>query len=113
MRISELSSDVGSAERRRTARRRLLRRHIVGSRNYLGEPAWDMLIDIFIQHCAERKIATGDLCVSSALPLSTALRLVQRMCDDGLIRQIADTTAVSSQFLVFTPNLAWRLLASF
>src|SRR3546814_5418174 len=96
MRISDWSSDVCSSDlftdrdlalsnARRTARRRLLRRHIVGSRKYLGEPAWDMLIDLFIQHCEERKIATGDLCVSSALPLSTALRLVQRMCDDGQI----------------------------
>src|SRR3546814_15498910 len=81
MRISDWSSDVCSSDlftdrdlalsnARRTARRRLLRRHIVGSRKYLGEPAWDMLIDLFIQHCEERKIATGDLCVSSALPLS-------------------------------------------
>ncbi len=105
--------DLALSNARRTARRRLLRRHIVGSRKYLGEPAWDMLIDLFIQHCEEKKIATGDLCVSSALPLSTALRLVQRMCDDGLIRKIADTTDGRRQFVELNPDLACRLLAYF
>src|SRR3546814_12286166 len=84
--------DLALSTARRTARRRLLRRHIVGSRKYLGEPAWHMLIDLFIQHCAERKIATADLCVSSPLPLSTDLRIVTRICDDAHIRQITDTT---------------------
>src|SRR3546814_19125777 len=53
--------DLALSNARRTERRRLLRRHIVGSRKYLGESAWDMLIDLFIQHCEERKIANGDL----------------------------------------------------
>lgn len=105
--------DLALSNARRTARRRLLRRHIVGSRKYLGEPAWDMLIDLFIQHCQEKKISTGDLCVSSSLPLSTALRLVQRMCDDGLIHKTADTTDGRRQFVELNPDLAWRLLAYF
>ena len=105
--------DLALSNARRTARRRLLRRHIVGSKRYLGEPAWDMLIDLFIQHCEEKKISTGDLCVSSPLPLSTALRLVQRMCDDGLIHKTADDTDGRRQFVELNPDLAWRLLAYF
>lgn len=105
--------DLALSNARRTARRRLLRRHIVGSKRYLGEPAWDMLIDLFIQHCEEKKISTGDLCVSSSLPLSTALRLVQRMCDDGLIHKTADNTDGRRQFVELNPDLAWRLLAYF
>src|SRR3546814_15845979 len=96
--------DLALSNARRTAWRRLLRRHIVGSRKYLGEPAWDMLIDLFIQHCEERKIATGVLCVSSALPLSTALRLVQRLCADGLLSKIADTTDRPLQFVMLHPH---------
>ena len=105
--------DLALTNARRTARRRLLRRHIVGSKKYLGEPAWDMLIDLFIQHCEEKKTCTGDLCVSSNLPLSTALRLVQRMCDDGLIQKVADTSDGRRQIVELDPNLAWRLLAYF
>lgn len=105
--------DLALTNARRTARRRLLRRHIVGSMKYLGEPAWDMLIDLFIQHCEEKKTSTGDLCVSSELPLSTALRLVQRMCDDGLIQKVADTSDGRRQIVELDPDLAWRLLAYF
>jgi DNA repair protein RadC len=105
--------DLALTNAKRTARRRLLRRQIVGSKKYLGEPAWDMLIDLFIQHCEEKKTSTGDLCVSSELPLSTALRLVQRMCDDGLIHKVADTSDGRRQIVELDPDLAWRLLAYF
>ena len=98
---------------RRASRRRQYRRELIGSPKLFGEPAWDMLIDLFIQHCEEKKTCTGDLCVSSNLPLSTALRLVQRMCDDGLIQKVADTSDGRRQIVELDPNLAWRLLAYF
>src|SRR3546814_6407901 len=82
MRIKNWISNVCSSD--------LLRRQIIGTPKFFGEPAWDMLIDLFIENGEGRRLSTSDLCLSSGLPLSSALRLVQRLCDETILFKVAD-----------------------
>ncbi|MGQ2936869.1 MAG: hypothetical protein ACT6RK_22505, partial [Sphingopyxis sp.] len=73
----------------KAARRRLLRRQLVGAHELFGEPAWDMLIDLFIHEAQAKPVSTSSLCIASGLPMSSALRLLQRLCDTGLVTREA------------------------
>lgn len=71
-------------------RRRILRRQLIGAKELFGEPAWEMLIDLFIHEGEGRPLSTSDLCVTSTIPMSSALRLVQKLCDAGLVDRTPD-----------------------
>jgi DNA repair protein RadC len=98
---------------RKTFRRRLLRRQLVGADELFGEPAWDILIDLFIHEGEERPVSTSSACIASGLPTSTALRLLQRLCDAGLLAREADRDDGRRTHIRLTPDLAHRLTAYF
>jgi hypothetical protein len=45
----------------------------------LGEPAWDMLLDLFMQFAGRAKVSTSSLCIASQVPTSTALRHIANL----------------------------------
>lgn len=62
-----------------------------GSRNELfdeelfGEPAWDMLLDLFVQTVEGRKTSVTSLCIASRVPSTTALRYINELEKRGMI----------------------------
>jgi DNA-binding MarR family transcriptional regulator len=57
----------------------------------LGEPAWDMLLDLFMQFAGQAKVSTSSLCIASQVPTSTALRHIANLEADELVtRQESD-----------------------
>ncbi len=58
-------------------------------RQLFGEPAWDILLDLYINHAQGRKISVSSLCVASMVPATTALRYIAMLEDQGLLRKIA------------------------
>lgn len=107
------NSAIALANAKRTVRRRLLRRQVIGTPKLFGEPAWDMLIDLFIENGEGRRLSTSDLCLSSGLPLSSALRLVQQLCDEKVLFKVADKDDGRRQFVNLSPDIAWKLEAYF
>lgn len=101
------------ANAQRAWRRRLLRRQLVGVDSLFGEPAWEMLIDLFIHEAAAKSVSTSSLCIASGLPRTTALRLLQRLCDEGLVVREPDRHDGRRNFIRLAPDLAHRLLAYF
>ena len=101
------------ANAQRTSRRRLLRRQLVGARELFGEPAWDMLIDLFIHEAEGKPVSTSSLCIGSGLPMSSALRLLQRLCDMGLVTREPDQADGRRNFIRLAPDLGHRLVAYF
>lgn len=108
---SEYAAALANAMR--TARRRILRRQLVGAPELFGEPAWDMLIDLFIQQCQGIAVSTSALGIGSGRPSSSGLRLVQKLCDANLIEKFADPDDARRQFVRLNPDLAWKLQAYF
>ena len=101
------------ANAQRTSRRRLLRRQLVGADELFGEPAWDMLLDLFIHEAEAKTVSTSSLCIASGLPMSSALRLLQRLCDAELVTREADRHDGRRNFIRLTPDLGHRLMAYF
>jgi DNA-binding MarR family transcriptional regulator len=52
-----------------------------------GEPAWDMLLDLFVHYARNRALRTTSVCVASDVPLSTALRWIAQLERQGLIER--------------------------
>lgn len=101
------------ANANRTHRRRLLRQQLVGAAELFGEPAWDMLLDLFIHEADARPVSTSSACIASGLPMTSALRLLQNLCDAGLVTREPDREDGRRNFIRLAPDLGHRLLAYF
>ncbi len=55
-----------------------------------GDPAWMMLLDLFMTSMAGKRLSVTSLCIGSRAPSSTALRYLMLLCKDGLAERIAD-----------------------
>ncbi|MGV1681786.1 JAB domain-containing protein [Sphingopyxis sp. NJF-3] len=101
------------ANAHRACRRRLLRRQLVGAAELFGEPAWDMLVDLFIHEAEARPVSTSSVCIASGLPMTSALRLLQQLCDAGLVTREPDHDDGRRNFIRLAPDLGHRLTAYF
>jgi len=71
-------------ERRR--RDAVMARHAL----HFREPAWDMLLDLFISHGAGRPVSVSSACLSALIPQTTALRYVGQLEAGGLVYRKPD-----------------------
>lgn len=101
------------ANARRSVRRLLLRRQLLGADWLFGEPAWDMLVELFIAHCEGATVPTGALGIGSGLSSSSAQRLVQRLVDARLVVRAPDPEDGRRHFISLSPEIAHRLTAYF
>ncbi len=58
-------------------RKRRLRERMFGNPDLFADPAWDILIDLFIASEEGRKISVSSACIASAVPTTTALRWIK------------------------------------
>jgi len=56
----------------------------------LGEPAWDILLDLYLAEAEGRTSYSTSCCVAAAAPQSTALRYIKRLAAFRLIEETAD-----------------------
>ena len=50
-----------------------------------GDPAWDILLDLFVCQAEGRRFAVSDACVAASVPPTTALRWVSQLLDHDLV----------------------------
>ncbi len=50
-----------------------------------GEPAWDILLDLYIAYASDHPVSVTSACIGAAVPATTALRHLGQLCDEGLI----------------------------
>lgn len=105
--------DVALANARAMLRRRLLRQQLLGAAELFGDPAWEMLVDLFIHECERKPISITSLSVTPSLPLSSAIRLCQKLCDAGLIRRVPDPYDGRRTFIRLNPEVSHRIRAYF
>jgi len=66
------------------------RTKIFGSEELFGEPAWDILLDLFIAAKERRRVSVTSACIGSAVPSTTALRWISILERQGLLTREAD-----------------------
>lgn len=88
--------------------RRLRDRAFTGY-DLFGEPAWDLLLDLFIAGEERRKIGISSACIAAVVPPTTALRWIITLREQGLISRGADPDDGRRSLLTLTPR-AHRLM---
>lgn len=63
---------------------------IFGNPDLFGEPAWDILLDLFIAHGQGKPVSVSSACIGSAAPATTGLRWLGVLADEGLILREPD-----------------------
>ncbi len=64
-----------------------------------GEPAWDILLDLFLAHRRDQKLQVKTVCIGSQVPSSTALRHIALLEKKGLVEQEYDVRDNRRKFL--------------
>lgn len=62
--------------------RRIREKHI--PIELLGEPGWDMLLDLYMSYCEGKRLHSTSLCIASMVPPTTALRWITNLVNAGL-----------------------------
>jgi DNA-binding MarR family transcriptional regulator len=88
-------------------------RHILRSRRrrdemfgheLFGEPAWDLLLELYAAEITQQKISVSSACLASAVPQSTALRWIAKLEKDGWVKRKSDPLDGRRYWLFLTPQ---------
>lgn len=95
--------DLGDVARRvYQARRR--RGRVFGDETLFGEPAWDILLDLFAAAVHNKRVAVTSACIGAAVPSTTALRWIKVLEDKGLILREDDAADARRTFVRLSPQ---------
>lgn len=50
-----------------------------------GEPAWDILLDLYVAFVEDKRVSVSSACIGSAAPSTTGLRWLRVLAEEGLI----------------------------
>lgn len=76
------AKQIYDARRRRDA--------AAGLGGLFGEPAWDILLDVYIAQKSRREIQVSSVCIEAGVPSTTILRWLARLEQEGLIYRASD-----------------------
>lgn len=82
--------------------RRVRARHF--DENIFGEPAWDMLLDLYVHNNSANRTSVKSLCLASHVPETTALRWIGLLVDAALVIRESDESDRRRVFLSLTPS---------
>jgi DNA-binding MarR family transcriptional regulator len=75
---------------RRLYRERRARDLFLGTALF-GEPAWDMLLELYVARAEGRRLTTTGACMASGVPSTTALRWLIKLEEASLVRRSYDS----------------------
>lgn len=92
----------GTERRVRNILRLRRRREAFFGSDLFGEPAWDMLLELYATELAGRRKSVSGLCSVSGVPSTTALRWIRMLENAGWIARMADPVDGRRSFLSLT-----------
>ena len=78
-----------------------------------GEPAWDLLFDLFIAAKERKRVPVTSACIGAAVPTTTALRWLALLEDRSLVVREADPTDARRIFVRLTAEAYAKMVAYF
>lgn len=85
--VRDMLDDTALAAIARSIFRARQRRQRQFSPRILGEPGWDMLLELFIHKALDAPLSTKSLCLAAGVPRSTALRMMRQLEEEGLLHR--------------------------
>jgi hypothetical protein len=83
--------------------RRLRIKNFPSPPGLFADPAWDLLLDLFVQRSRGRAVSVTSACIASDVPPTTALRWIAQLDEIGMITRVEDTGDRRRAFLQLTP----------
>lgn len=87
-------------------------RYVLFGQHLFADPAWDILLVLTIAGCRQRRMTVSKLCDEVDAPMTTALRWIANMTDEGLLVRLEDRTDKRRKFLELSPD-AMRKMAQY
>ncbi len=89
---------------RRAYAERNSRADFMGSKDIFGEPAWDMLLDLFICQSNDEDVAVKAACLHADTPPSTTIRWLKVLEQNGLLETHVDPADPKQHLIHLTPT---------
>lgn len=94
-------------------RSRRMRPRIFNDDTLFGEPAWDILLDLFIAEADKKPLSVTSACIGASVPTSTALRWLVILEERGFLRRENDKADARRVFLHLTTDGHARMMTYF
>ena len=78
-----------------------------------GEPAWDILLDLYAAATRRLDVSVSNACLAADVPASTALRWLHHLEDEGLVERLADQSDARRHYVRLTEAGYERMSAYF
>lgn len=78
-----------------------------------GEPAWDMMLDLFINRLKGKRISVTSLCIASCVPSTTALRWLSILEHSNVVAKEPSKLDKRTTYLELTDEYFERLCRHF
>lgn len=88
--VSIHRSEAASEEMVQSAIRNRSQRSKFFPSELFADPAWDMLLDLYLSEIAQRRVSVTSLCLASNVPSTTALRWIANLECEGLAERTSD-----------------------
>lgn len=98
---------------RRQYRDRRARGILFGDETLFGEPAWDMMLDLFIAAKERKRVPVTSACIGAAVPTTTALRWLALLEDRGLVVREADASDARRIFVRLSADAYAKMVSYF
>lgn len=99
--LEQLASAIMAARRDRG---QLFGQHL------FADPAWDILLVLTIAECRQRRMTITQLCDRIDVPMTTALRWIANMTDEGLLVRRDDMTDKRRKFIALAPETRQKMI---
>lgn len=86
----DTDGDLGAFARQLYRERRLREGSMADG--MFGEPAWDILLDLFASEAEGKAVRVSSACIAAAVPATTALRYISEMERRGLLLRMPSAT---------------------
>jgi DNA-binding MarR family transcriptional regulator len=91
---------------------RLARNKAFFDMDIFGEPAWDILLDLYQAHAQGQSISVSSVCIASRVPKTTAWRCLRQLEKLGLVGRTSDPFDGRRTFVRLTDEAAKRMDAT-
>lgn len=98
---NRIESAVEAAERAYRDRRNRSKQF---DEKLFSEPAWDILLDLFIHQSRNEEVTIKSACIGSNAPDTTALRWLKVLEEHGLLKSSADRNDQRCRLVALTPE---------
>lgn len=70
-----------------------------------GEPAWDIVLDLYVNHLCKRQVSISSASIAANVPATTALRHLSTLTSQGFLIRVCDTNDARRVFLILSEEI--------